>query len=129
MHPEMNKAPTPASVRASRKARNQRRNFTASLTASRFAGTTNPRHLRVLAELERGPLPRRLVDRVADAANGPALVRQLRRLGLDVPCFLIPTFDRDARARRPGVYALSRADRVKLAAWRHHHRTPGGLEQ
>lgn len=124
MHPGNNEAPTPASVRASRKARNQQRNF----TASRFVGTSNPRHLRVLAELERGPLPRRLVDRVAGAANGPALVRQLRRLGLDVPCFLIPTFDRDARACRPGVYALSRADRVKLAAWRRPG-TPGGLEQ
>ena len=83
-----------------------------------FLGPANPRHARILAALERGPVPRFFVDTIAGAANGPALIRQLRQRGLDVPCTLLTTFDIDGRTNRPGIYSLSQADRVKLAAWR-----------
>jgi hypothetical protein len=88
----------------------------ATIVAS-FAGTENPRHLRALAALLRRPVPREQLDREAGAANGPALVAELRARGLDLPCDRAPVLDRDGREVRRGVYALTGRDRIRIARW------------
>lgn len=83
----------------------------------RFAGTSNPRHLRVLDGLLRRPMPREAVDRTAGASNGPDLIRDLRELGLDVPCHRVPVVDRDGRVVLRGVYAATPGDRAEVSRW------------
>lgn len=82
-----------------------------------FIGTANPRHLRALAALMRRPMPREHLDRAAGASNGPDLIAELRRRGLDVPCERVPVPDRDGREVRRGIYRLTARDRRMLAAW------------
>ena len=82
-----------------------------------FTGTDNPRHLRAITALLRRPLPRENLDTVAGCSNGPELVAELRRRGLDVPCKRINFVDRDGFICRPGVYFLTLADRRKLHQW------------
>ncbi len=84
---------------------------------ARFAGTDNPRHLRAIAALLRRPMPRESLDRESGASNGPELVAELRRRGLDVPCERIRFIDRDGCTCRPGVYSLTIADRRMIYAW------------
>lgn len=84
---------------------------------ARFTGTDNPRHLRAIAALLRRPMPRESLDREAGASNGPELVAELRRRGLEVPCERIRFIDRDGFACRPGVYSLTTADRRKVYQW------------
>ena len=84
---------------------------------ARFTGTDNPRHLRAIAALLRRPMPREALDRTAGASNGPELVAELRRRGLEIPCERIRFFDRDGRLCRPGVYSFTAADRRKVHAW------------
>lgn len=79
--------------------------------------TDNPRHCRALALLLQRPARREEVDRAAGASNGPELVAELRRRGLDVPCERVPALDRDGRACRPGVYRLTASDRRKVSEW------------
>ena len=52
---------------------------------AKFHGTDNPRHLRALEVLLRRPVPREQLDSVAGCSNGPALVADLRALGLGEP--------------------------------------------
>lgn len=54
--------------------------------SSRFLGTTNKRHLRVLAVLLVRRLFREELDKIAGCSNGPELVAELRRRGLEIPC-------------------------------------------
>ena len=82
-----------------------------------FIGTENPRHLRALAGLLRRPMPREHIDREAGASNGPALISDLRRRGLSVPCDLAPVIDRDGREVQRGVYRLTTTDRRKVHQW------------
>ena len=82
-----------------------------------FTGTDNPRQLRALAVLLRRPLSREALDHIAGCSNGPELVAELRRRGLEVPCERIRFIDRDGFACRPGVYSLTIADRRKVHAW------------
>lgn len=82
-----------------------------------FVGTANPRHLRALAALLRRPMPREHLDRAAGASNGPDLIAELRRRGLDVPCERVPVPDRDGHEVRRGIYRLTARDRRMLAAW------------
>lgn len=82
-----------------------------------FSGTSNPRHLRALAALLRHPVTRQALDSTAGAANGPDLVAELRRRGLDVPCERIRFIDRDGKACRPGVYAFTDSDRRRVYRW------------
>ena len=89
-------------------------NFT---VRTRFAGTDNPRHLRVLAMLLHRPISRQQLDNIAGCANGPALVSDVRNLGLTVQCERIRFIDRDGNICRPGVYSLTIADRRKIHAW------------
>lgn len=85
--------------------------------SAKFTGTDNPRHLRVITALLRRPLPRESLDTVAGCSNGPELVAELRRSGLDVPCKRINFVDRDGFICRPGVYLLTLSDRCKLHQW------------
>ena len=83
-----------------------------------FLGTANPRHLRVLQAVTVRPVPREELDRVAGCSNGPALVADLRDLGLELPCTRSKKLDRDLFACWPGVYHLTERDRRKLTAWK-----------
>lgn len=73
--------------------------------------TRNARHLRVLHALLRRAMPREHVDSVAGASNGPELVAELRRRGLEVPCVRVPCIDRDGFEVKRGVYNLTQHDR------------------
>ena len=89
-----------------------------SKSIASFLGTDNPRHLRVIQALTVRPTPREEIDRVAGCSNGPDLVAELRRRGLDLPCTRTKTLDRDLFPTWPGVYHLTQADRRKLTAWK-----------
>lgn len=83
----------------------------------KFTGTDNPRHLRAIAALLRRPMPRESLDKAAGCSNGPDLIAELRRRGLEVPCKRIIFVDRDGFTCRPGVYLLTAADRRKVYQW------------
>jgi len=91
---------------------------TSALDSAKFTGTDNPRHLRVLTVLLRRPLTRQELDNVAGCSNGPDLVSDLRRRGLDLKCNRIEFIDRDGRPCRPGVYHLTSKDRRAFWAWK-----------
>jgi hypothetical protein len=82
-----------------------------------FAGTENPRYLRVIHSLELRARSRKEIDRIAGAANGPQLIANLRACGLAVPCRMIPGIDRDGHPIRFGVYSLDALDRKKILRW------------
>ena len=84
---------------------------------SRFSGTDNPRHLRVIQALLTRPLPREQLDSVAGASNGPELVAELRRRGLEVPCTRTKKKDADFFDCWPGVYHLTQQDRRRVYKW------------
>ena len=84
---------------------------------STFVGTDNPRHLRAIVALLRRPISRQELDSVAGCANGPALVADLRGLGLSIDCNRIKFVDRDGCTCRPGVYSFTAADRRKVHQW------------
>ena len=86
-------------------------------TAS-FLGTDNPRHLRALQALTVRSVPRVQLDKIAGCANGPDLVAELRRRGLELPCERGSKKDRDLFDCWPGVYFLSQRDRRKLTEWK-----------
>ena len=84
---------------------------------SRFTGTDNPRHLRVIQALMTRPLPREQLDSVAGASNGPELVAELRRRGLETPCTRTKKKDRDLFDCWPGVYHFTQQDRRRVKHW------------
>lgn len=88
-----------------------------SIVKRKFLGTENPRHLRAIQQLLTRPTPRETLDRVAGCSNGPELVAELRRRGLDAPCERIRFTDRDGKICRPGVYHLTTSDRRLLHRW------------
>jgi hypothetical protein len=90
---------------------------TAIVAPTRFTGTDNPRHLRVIHALQRRPMPREQLDQVAGASNGPDLIAELRRRGLEVPCTRTKKQDRDLFDIWPGVYCLSQRDRRNIGTW------------
>ncbi|ADU99333.1 hypothetical protein [Alicycliphilus denitrificans] len=92
----------------------------------KFTGTDNPRHLRAIAALLRRPMPRENLDTEAGCSNGPELVAELRRRGLEVPCHRINFVDRDGFICRPGVYLLTDTDRRKLHQWMAKRQQKGG---
>ena len=93
----------------------------------KFTGTDNPRHLRVIHAALRRSLPREQVDREAGCSNGPELIAELRRRGLEFPCVRIEAFDRDGRPCKPGVYNLTSKDRKKIIRWQ-ASRQKGGID-
>ena len=105
---------TPASPAGKTSAREQGD----SKSTAVFLGTDNPRHLRVIQAVTVRPIPREELDRVAGCSNGPDLVAELRRLGLDMPCTRTKKRDRDMFSVWPGVYHLTERDRRKLNAWK-----------
>lgn len=98
---------------------------TANSNTSKFTGTDNPRHLRAIHALLTRPQRREHLDAVAGCSNGPELVAELRRRGLDVPCDRVPDYDRDGKPIRRGVYHLLNSDRRKLNAWIHQRDAKG----
>ena len=90
-----------------------------------FTGTDNPRHLRAIAALLRRPMPRESLDTEAGCSNGPELVAELRRRGLELPCERINFVDRDGFICRPGVYFLTTTDRRKVRQWQARRMKPG----
>ena len=79
--------------------------------------TDNPRHQRVLALLLQRPAKREELDRAAGCSNGPELVAELRRRGLELPCERVDATDRDGRHCKPGIYSLTSKDRRRINAW------------
>lgn len=110
----MRKAPAPTKTQGAFQNHEQ---HVDSIKPTRFLGTDNPRHLRVLTVLLRRPLAREQLDAVAGASNGPDLVAELRRRGLDLPCERIHFVDCDGQGCRPGVYSLTEADRRRVYRW------------
>lgn len=82
-----------------------------------FLGTNNPRHLRVIHWLLTRSMRREHIDQIAFCSNGPDLIAELRRRGLEIPCTRIDAFDHDGKPCRPGVYHLTDADKRKLYRW------------
>lgn len=93
------------------------RSFNATAPHGKFEGTDNPRHLRVVSALWVRPRKREEIDRIAGASNGPEIIAELRRRGLDVPCQRTPAIDRDGYPIRFGVYEFDNDDRRKLRTW------------
>jgi hypothetical protein len=89
----------------------------ANTTTSKFTGTDNPRHLRAIHALLTRPMPREHLDRAAGCSNGPELVAELRRRGLELPCERVPDTDRDGRPIKRGVYHFIQSDRNKIIRW------------
>lgn len=82
-----------------------------------FAGTENPRHLRILAALLTRARPREELDRIAGASNGPHHVMELRGRGLEIPCARTPCYDRDGHEVKRGIYWATERDRRRIRAW------------
>ena len=83
----------------------------------KFFGTDNPRHMRALHSLLTRPMPRKSLDSAVGCSNGPELVAELRRRGLELPCTRVEALDRDGRPCKPGVYHLTTTDRRKVNRW------------
>jgi len=96
----------------------------------KFNGTENPRHLRVIMALLVSPRTRETIDRVAGASNGPELMAELRRRGLDAPCSKTPCIDRDGYEVKRGIYHFTDKDKRLIRAWlkrRERQRKEGGV--
>lgn len=89
-----------------------------SAIVGKFTGTDNPRHLRAIEALMRGPVDRKALDRIIGCTNSPAVVAALRTRGLEVPCKLVRCLDRDGRHCDPGVYELSKRDKALVHRWK-----------
>ena len=96
-----------------------------SKSTASFLGTDNPRHLRVIQAVSVRPIPREHLDTVAGCSNGPALVSDLRGLGLQIPCTRTKRKDCDLFDCWPGVYHLTEQDRRKLKAWKRERASKG----
>ena len=93
---------------------NTRADFT---PLARFTGTDNPRHLRTIQALMTRPITREHLDQIAGCSNGPELIAELRRRGLEVPCCRTKKKDRDLFDCWPGVYHFTQTDRRRVNAW------------
>jgi len=92
--------------------------------SGKFTGTDNPRELRALEVLMRGPVSREDLDKRAGCTNSPELIRRLRARGLELPCERIDFIDRDGNTCHPGVYRLTDSDRLKLRRWQEQEGSP-----
>ena len=110
----MKKAPAPTKTQGAFQNHEQQCD---SIKHTRFLGTDNPRHLRFIAAVLARPRRREDVDSIAGCSNGPELIAELRRRGLEVPCERIRFIDRDGYPCRPGVYSFTAADRRKFYTW------------
>ena len=89
------------------------------MSARKFLGTENARHLRALAVLLKRPVSRENLDSIAGCSNGPELIAELRRRGLEgeLLCERIDFTDRDGRPCRPGTYYLTAKGRRLVLNW------------
>lgn len=85
-------------------------------TAAEFFDAKNPAHLLVLHALLEHPRRIKEIEKIANSHNGHNLIADLRRRGLEIPCYRIKAAYRKGYAGRPGVYHLTHDDRRKLAA-------------
>lgn len=83
----------------------------------KFTGTDNPRHLRVIMALLVSPRTRETIDRVAGCSNGPALISDIRDLGVEIPCSKTPCIDRDGFEVKRGIYHFTDHDKRLIRAW------------
>jgi hypothetical protein len=63
------------------------------------------------------PLTREQLDDVAGCSNGPELVAELRRRGLELECTRTKKKDRDLFDCFPGVYHFTQQDRRRVIQW------------
>ena len=110
----MRKAPAPILAQGAFENHGQRCD---SKRPAEFLGTDNLRHLRAIHALRVSPRTREALDHIAGCSNGPELVAELRRRGLDAPCDKVPCIDRDGFEVNRGVYHFTDADRRKLRRW------------
>jgi len=78
-----------------------------------------PRLKRLLVALyaAKSGLTREEADRALPASNAPEYIRQLKeRLGLDIPCEMVPFTTIDGRQSKRGVYSLTEGDRQRVKA-------------
>ena len=87
------------------------------MKAAHFMGTDNVRHLRVIQAVMTRPVTREHLDQIAGCSNGPELVAELRRRGLELPCVRTKKKDRDLFDCYPGVYHFTKQDRRRVLAW------------
>ncbi len=123
----MKKAPAPTKTQGAFENSEQPK----SSKPTHFLGTENPRHLRVIMALLVSPRPREAIDRIAGASNGPELMAELRRRGLDAPCSKTPCIDRDGFEVKRGIYHLTDHDKRLIRAWlkrRDRQRKQGGKQ-
>jgi hypothetical protein len=73
--------------------------------SSRFLGTHNPRHLRVLAVLLVRRLFREELDKIAGCSNGPELVAECAAVGWKFPVSLSRAWTRTASPADRGSIA------------------------
>ena len=64
------------------------------------------------------PITREELDRIAGCSNGPDLIAELRRRGLELPCTRTRKIDRDMFACFPGVYHKTQRDHRRINAWK-----------
>lgn len=81
------------------------------LNKRKFTGTDNPRHLLAIHALWVSPQPRESIDSRAGCSNGPELIAELRRRGLEVPCDKTPCIDHDGVKVKRGIYYLTAKDK------------------
>ncbi|AOV16579.1 hypothetical protein BJI67_05395 [Acidihalobacter aeolianus] len=74
-----------------------------------------PRQIRALSMLGKNPVSRATLDEHAGCSNSPALIAGLRRMGLALPCTMVPCRDRDGRKTHYGLYRATGDDRRKIA--------------
>lgn len=83
-----------------------------------FAGTDNPRYLRIIdALLKQSYLRRAEVDQIAGCANGPDLMQRLRSKGLSWTCRRVHHRDVDGNTTFCGIYSLTAIGRRQLHDW------------
>lgn len=92
-----------------------------------FLGTVNKRHLRAIQALLVSPQPRESIDNRAGCSNGPELIAELRRRGLEIPCQRTPCIDRDGFEVKRGIYYLTERDKRLIRRWK-NSRKQGGAQ-
>ncbi len=96
-----------------------------SIKPAYFLGTDNPRHLRAIHALWVSPQPRESIDSRAGCSNGPDLIAELRRRGLDLPCQRTPCIDRDGFEVKRGIYYLTDKDKRLIRRWKNKRKQGG----
>jgi hypothetical protein len=62
-------------------------------------------------------MPREHLDRAVGCSNGPDLIAELRRRGLDIPCERVDCLDRDGKEVKRGIYHFTPLDRRLIIRW------------